>query len=96
MKIDVKHVAKLANLQLTKDELEKLDDQLSTILDYIENLKKVNTNNKAETSQTTGLENITREDKTSPSLSQDDSLSNTKQTENGFFKAKAVFKENET
>ncbi len=90
MKINVKHVAKLANLPLSDDEEIKFEKQLSEILAYIEQLNSVDTKNVDITSQITGLENVTREDKTSPSLSQDEALSNTKNKYNGLFKVKKV------
>ncbi|MCL5073668.1 MAG: Asp-tRNA(Asn)/Glu-tRNA(Gln) amidotransferase subunit GatC [Actinobacteria bacterium] len=93
MKIDVKHVAKLANLDLDKDGIKKFEIQLSSILDYIEKLQEVNTKDLKETSQVTGLENITRKDETKPSLSQEEVLSNAKSKHNGFFRVKAIFEE---
>jgi len=91
MKIDVSHIAKLANLSLKKDEIEIYESQLSTIIDYIDKLKEVDTENVPETSQVTYLENVTKEDVTSSSLSQDEVLSNTENKHNGFFKVKAIF-----
>lgn len=91
MKIDVSHIAKLANLPLKKEDEKKYEKQLSSILDYIEKLKEVDTRNVSETSQVTNLENITRNDETSPSLSQDEALFNTSNKHNGFFKVKAIF-----
>jgi aspartyl-tRNA(Asn)/glutamyl-tRNA(Gln) amidotransferase subunit C len=93
MKIDVTHVAKLANLPLKNEDVKKYEMQLSQILEYIEKLIKVNTENVKETSQTTGLENVTKEDIASPSLSGDNALSNTKSKHNGLFKVKAIFEE---
>lgn len=90
MKIDVSHVAKLANLPLEPGEEQKFDKQLSDILAYVEKLKEVNTRNVEATSQVTGLENVTREDQTSSSLSQEETLSNTKSVHNGLFKVKAI------
>jgi aspartyl-tRNA(Asn)/glutamyl-tRNA(Gln) amidotransferase subunit C len=93
MKIDVLHIAKLANLPLKKEEIEKYEKQLSSILEYIEKLQKVNTNNVKETSQVTNLENVTRDDTTTPSLSQDEALSNTNSKLNGLFKVKAILEQ---
>lgn len=90
MKIDISHVAKLANLPLKQEEKEKFEKQLSDILSYIEKLKEVDTKSVETTSQVTGLENVTREDKTSPSLSQEEALSNAKSQYNGLFKVKAI------
>lgn len=92
MKIDVKHTAKLANLKLTPQEEKKFEEQLSSILDYVNKLQEVDTENVEETSQVTGLENVTREDRASPSLSQEEVLSNTKSQKNGLFKVKGILK----
>lgn len=93
MKIDVSHVAKLANLPLKSQEKEKFEKQLSEILSYVEKLKKVDTKNVETTSQVTGLENVIREDNTKPSFSQEEALSGTKTQHNGFFKVKAILGE---
>lgn len=93
MKIDVTHVAKLANFPLKPEEKDKFEKQLSEILSYVEKLKEVDTKNAEITSQVTGLENVTREDKATPSLSQEEVLSNTESRHNGLFKVKAIFGE---
>ena len=93
MKIDVLHIAKLANLPLKKEEIEKYEKQLSEILEYIEKLKQVKTDDVPETSQVTGLENVTKDDSTAPSLSQDQALSNTKSKYNGSFKVKVILEQ---
>ena len=59
----VRHVAKLARLKLSEAEVEKFSKQLSAVFSYMEELNEVNTDNVLPTSQVTGLENITREDK---------------------------------
>ena len=56
MKIDVLHIAKLANLSLKADEIKKYEAQLLEILQYIEILKKVNTDDIPETSQVTSTQ----------------------------------------
>ncbi|OGH06054.1 MAG: hypothetical protein A2W22_03985 [Candidatus Levybacteria bacterium RBG_16_35_11] len=93
MKINIQHIAKLANLELKRDELKNLETQLSSILGYIEKLKEIDTKDVQETSQVTNLENITRNDIATPSLSQDEALSNAKSKDNGLFKVKAIFEE---
>jgi aspartyl-tRNA(Asn)/glutamyl-tRNA(Gln) amidotransferase subunit C len=93
MKIDVKHVAKLANIPLNPEEEKKFEKQLSEILNYVEKLKEVDTKNVETTSQVTGLENVTREDETKPSLTQEEALSNTKNKYNGFIKVKVILGE---
>ncbi len=94
MKIDVKHVAKLANLTLIPAEEQKFGKQLEGILSYFEKLKEVDTSGVEETSQVTGLENVMREDvETNCELSQEEALSNAKSTEKGFIKVKAILEE---
>jgi aspartyl-tRNA(Asn)/glutamyl-tRNA(Gln) amidotransferase subunit C len=94
MKIDISHVSKLANLQLTDEEKAKFSTQLSSVLEYISKLNEVDTKNVDPTSQVTGLENVTREDVVNPSLTQDEALSQAKNKHNGFFAVKGIF-ENE-
>ena len=94
MKIDVKKVAKLANLPLTNEETNKFEKQLEETLSYIESLKEIDTDKMDPTNQVTGLENVLREDTAKPSLSQKDALQNAK-THNGFFKVKGILN-NET
>lgn len=62
-KEEVEHIALLARLGLTEEEVKKYGEQLSSILDYVEQLKEVNTEGIEPTAQVTGLENVMREDK---------------------------------
>lgn len=91
MKINIHHVAKLANLKLSSDEETKFATQLSSVLDYINKLNELNTSNVEPTSQVTGLENVMREDKAAPSLPQLEALSQAKHTHNGMFAVKGIF-----
>ena len=93
MKINVKHVAKLANLPLTSEEEEKYSEQLSKILDYIEQLNSVNTDGVEPTFNVSGQENVVRADESVASLTQDEALQNAPQRENGFFVTKRVLGE---
>lgn len=93
MKINIKHIAKLANLPLKEEEIEKFEKQINAILEYVEILKKVDLENTRETSQITGLEDVEREDKAQPSLSQKQAISGAKNIHNGLFKVKAILEE---
>jgi aspartyl-tRNA(Asn)/glutamyl-tRNA(Gln) amidotransferase subunit C len=93
MKIDVKKVAKLANLPLTDDEAQKFEAQLSETLDYVSKLDELDTKDVEPTSQVTGLENITREDTVTPSFSQEEALKNVKSSYKGFVKVKAILEQ---
>lgn len=89
----VEHIAKLARLELTREEKEMYVSQLSSILDYVEKLNEVNTNGVEETSQVTGLINATREDepRVAPKELVEGILSNAPDKEEGLFKVKSVF-----
>lgn len=86
MKIDVKKVAKLANLTLAPEEEAEFDRQLNDILGYIDKLNKVDTSNIEPTAQVTGLKNKRRNDSFSDdNLSQEEALSGSDKTHNGLF-----------
>ncbi len=87
----VKHVAKLANLPLTDDELETYSGQLSEILGYIENLNKVDTEGVEPTFNITPDRNVFREDEVKESLTQEQALSNASNKKDGQFVTKGVF-----
>lgn len=59
---EVRHIAKLSKIKLSDDEVEKFTGQLGNILDFFAQLQEVDTDNVAETSQVTGLENAYRKD----------------------------------
>ncbi len=65
---DVEHVAYLARLGLTEEELGRLEGQLNHILDQYAILATVPTDHIAPTAQTIELENILRDDVVRPSL----------------------------
>ncbi|QQG43401.1 MAG: Asp-tRNA(Asn)/Glu-tRNA(Gln) amidotransferase subunit GatC [Candidatus Daviesbacteria bacterium] len=90
-KDQVKHVAKLANLPLTSEEEEKYAEQLSKILEYVEQLNSVDTKDIEPTFNVSGQENVMRKDETEASLSQEEVLSNASKAENGMFVTKGVF-----
>ena len=88
---EIKHIAKLANLTLSEEEIELFSHQLSETLEHIAELDKLSIEKVIPTFQTTGLINIFRKDEIKPSLSQDQALSNSKSTYKGFFKIKPIF-----
>jgi len=71
---EVKHIAKLARLELSDKEIEKYSDQLSSVLGYMEILNEIDTSKVKETDQVTGLMNVTREDKIESSVNPEDLL----------------------
>ncbi len=62
MKINIKHVAQLARLELNSKELDMFEKQLSDILGYIDQLQEVDVCDTESTAQITGSENVLRQD----------------------------------
>lgn len=89
----VKKVAKLANLPLTSEEEDKYSEQLSAILEYVDQLNSVDTSNVEPTFNVTGLNNVMSEDETATSLSQEEALSNAPKKKDNMFVTKGVFEE---
>lgn len=87
----VEHVAELARLQLSREELERLSTQLSRILTYMEELNAVDTGGiPGTTSVVEGDANVLREDEVEPSLSQDQALSNAPEVVDGLFQVPQI------
>lgn len=82
---DVEHVAHLARLGLTDEELERLEGQLNHILDQYAILTRLDTEHIPPTAQTIELENILRDDVAEPSLPVDAVLANAPAREGDFF-----------
>jgi aspartyl-tRNA(Asn)/glutamyl-tRNA(Gln) amidotransferase subunit C len=89
----VKHVARLAGLRLSTEELEKMRVQLSEILAYIDMLKEVDVSAVPPTAQVTDLVNVMRADEVRPSLPREDALANAPDQQDGMFRVKAIFEE---
>ncbi len=87
---EVLHIAALARLGLSDDEVARLQGQLSAILDYFERLKSVDTEGLAPTSHSVPLVNVLREDEPHPSLSCEAVLGNAPRHEDGFIKVRKV------
>ena len=81
---DVEHVAYLARLGLTDDELTRLEGQLNHILDQYAKLAELDTDDIPPTAQTIELENILREDVPGPSLRVEDVIGNAASTDGDF------------
>jgi len=81
---EVEHVAHLARLGLTADELSLLEGQLNHIVDQYAKLAELDTDAIAPTAQTIELENILREDVVTPSLTVEEALRNAPSTAGGY------------
>ena len=90
---DVEHVAYLARLGLSDEELTRLEGQLNHILDQYAILATLDTGSIPPTAQTIELENILREDVTRPSLSVDAVLANAPARQGDFVVVPAILGE---
>jgi aspartyl-tRNA(Asn)/glutamyl-tRNA(Gln) amidotransferase subunit C len=66
-KIDTQKIAKLARLKLTEIESDKLDGYLEQVVDYIDQLKQLDTSNVQPTSHVLPVHNVFRDDESSKS-----------------------------
>jgi aspartyl-tRNA(Asn)/glutamyl-tRNA(Gln) amidotransferase subunit C len=82
---DVEHVAHLARLGLTEDELSLLEGQLNHILDQYGILAELDTDHIAPTAQTIEVENILREDEVRSSLDREEILANAPEKRGDYF-----------
>ena len=73
---DVKKVAHLARLQLTEEEIRQYQEQLSSVLDYVELLNELDLEDVPPTSHAVARRNVLREDEARPSLPVEDVLFN--------------------
>ena len=87
---EVLHIARLARLGLTEEDVERLTEQLSDILENFEILQQVDTSGIPPTAQSGALLNVVSEDETAPSLPPGEALANAPQKEDDFFRVRAV------
>ena len=93
MKVDekeVEYVAMLARIELSEDEKARYSEQLSTILDFFDRLKEVDTENVEPTSHVLDLVNAYRPDEVRPSLGVEAVLQNAPDRANRFFRVPKI------
>lgn len=89
----VEHVAKLARIALTEQEIERFTAQLSQVLEAVGRLDRVDTSEIPPTASVLPLANVTREDVVRPSLPLEDVLRNAPSHDGTFIKVQAVLEE---
>ena len=82
----VLHVARLARLELTDDELGRMAEELSKVLDYMETIGELDLADVEPTSHVVAVENALREDVPRPSLPQEVALASAPDAANGGFR----------
>lgn len=89
-KKDVEHIAWLAHIELSEEEKALFTGQFNEILEYFKKIDEVDTEGVKPTYHVLDLENVSRKDKTSPSLSVEEALSNAPKKEKKFIKAPRI------
>ena len=87
---EVEHIAELARLQLTDEEMARYAEQLSEILDYAARLQSVDTSGISPTARVITAGNVLREDIARPGLSRQELLDNAPETEKGQFRVPPI------
>ncbi len=87
---EVLHIARLARLGLTEEDVAKFGEQLSNILENFEILQQVDTEGIPPTAQSIALQNVMRDDEVTPSLPPEDILANAPRREGECFRVRAV------
>jgi aspartyl-tRNA(Asn)/glutamyl-tRNA(Gln) amidotransferase subunit C len=90
---DVLHVANLARLHLTDDEVDRMQAQLTNILAAIETLRDVDTSHVGPTASVLGLENVMRDDEPRPGLAREAALANAPLRDDPFLRVPTVLEE---
>jgi len=86
------HIANLARLNLTSQEKEQFLSQLSSVLQYIDQLNSVDVSNLPPSFQVTDLANVSRPDQILPSQSQSEALSASSNGRDGYFSVHSTIK----
>ena len=83
-------VAHLARLELSDAELATLTRQLAAIVEYVDQLRQVNTDGVEPLAHALAVQNVFRADEPAPSLPVDEALANAPQRQGDFFRVPAV------
>jgi aspartyl-tRNA(Asn)/glutamyl-tRNA(Gln) amidotransferase subunit C len=87
---EVRHIARLANLEFTEEEQDRFTRQLSAILDHVAHLDRLDTSAVAPTSHAGDETSPLREDTPRPTLSNDEATANAPEAARGLFKVPRV------
>jgi aspartyl-tRNA(Asn)/glutamyl-tRNA(Gln) amidotransferase subunit C len=90
---EVEHVARLTRLALTEAELERMREQLNSILAHLDTLRLVDTTGVEPTSHAVDVVNVMREDEEEPCLARDEMLANAPDRSGEFFRVPRIIEE---
>jgi len=89
-KKDVEHIGLLSRIILSEEEKERFTEQLMRILEYIEKLEQLNTEDVEPVTHAVALQNVLREDEVRPSLPTEEGLAAAPDKITQFFKVPRV------
>jgi aspartyl-tRNA(Asn)/glutamyl-tRNA(Gln) amidotransferase subunit C len=89
----VDHVARLARLDLSEEERERMGVELTHILAHAERVQRLDLDGVEPTAHTVPLKNVARPDEVTPCLSQTDALSGAPAVEDGRFRVPRLIEE---
>lgn len=87
---EIRHIAELAKLRLTDEEIDLYRDQLAEILAHFRALEALDTSDVPPTQHVLDLQNVLRLDEAQDSVSREDALANAPRQRDGFFDVPAV------
>ena len=90
----VRKVAKLSRLELTESEIEEFTNQLGAILEYVEKMNELDTDNVQPLAHCLPVSNIFREDCAKESLGTEKIMANAPQRDEAFFKVPKILDDN--
>jgi aspartyl-tRNA(Asn)/glutamyl-tRNA(Gln) amidotransferase subunit C len=82
----VLHVARLARLELSEDEIERMSGELSGILDHVDRIAALDLDDVEPTTHVVALSNVLRADEPEPSLPRERALANAPDPSGGTFR----------
>ena len=89
-KEEVVKISEMARIELTDLEVEKFQKDLSSVLDYVDALKEVNTDGLEIVSSVTGLENVMRTDTPKSIDYQEELMANAQERKDSYYKVKSI------
>jgi len=92
-KIDVRHVAKLARIALSEEEVVRFGEQLGNLLEHVNVLSELDTASVPATAQVVESRNVERDDDVRPCLPRETVLSMAPQRQGGFFRVPRIIAE---
>lgn len=93
-KEDVLYVSHLSRLKIDHSQIDQFQDQMATILGYIDQLNELNTEDTLPTSHVlSSMKNVFREDILKKSLTNEEALQNAPEKEKNFFKVTRIIKD---